>query len=231
MNLRPLGKTGLQVSPLGFGAFKIGRNAGIKYPASYELPSPFEVSKLLNGVLDSGINVIDTAPAYGISEERIGTAIAHRRNEFVLSTKVGETFEDGISEYNYSSESVTASIERSLKRLKTDVLDLVFIHSNANDLLIQQQTDIVETLSKLKQSGRIKNIGFSGKTTEGATEALTWADCMMVEYNLNDASHEAVITTAAKQGVGVVIKKGLASGHLGPDEAIRFVLKNQTSAA
>jgi len=122
---------------------------------------------------------------------------------------------------------VTASIERSLIRLNTDVLDLVLVHSNGNDLFIQQQTDIVETLSKLKQAGHIKHVGFSGKTVTGATEALTLADCIMVEYNLNDRTHEAVIAQAAKQGVGTLIKKGLASGYLGPEEAIRFVLKNQ----
>src|SRR5690554_164313 len=126
---RPLGTTGMMVSPIGFGAFKIGRNQGIKYAQSYELPDDREVEQLLNGVLDLGINYIDTAPAYGISEQRIGQAIGHRRTEYVLSTKVGETFTNGQSTFDYSSDAVRASIERSCKRLRTDVLDIVFIHS------------------------------------------------------------------------------------------------------
>src|SRR5687768_4809484 len=101
MQHRILGKTGRLVSPIGFGAFKIGRNQGIKYPSGYALPDDVAVERLLNGVLDLGINLIDTAPAYGISEQRIGQFLSHRRNEFTLSTKVGETFEDGHSRYEY----------------------------------------------------------------------------------------------------------------------------------
>jgi len=86
---QPLGKTGILVTPIGYGAFKIGRNEGIKYPQGYALPSEAEVGRLLNGVLDLGVNLIDTAPAYGLSEHRIGQAIGHRRREYVLSTKVG----------------------------------------------------------------------------------------------------------------------------------------------
>ena len=130
MDLVPLGRTGLPVSRIGFGAFKIGRNQKIKYPNAYDLPTDRDVASLLNGVLDLGINYIDTAPAYGCSEERIGQAIAHRRAEFVLSTKVGELFADGVSSYEYSGAAVRDSIRRSLLRLRTDVLDIVFIHSN-----------------------------------------------------------------------------------------------------
>ena len=72
MQLRPLGSTGLFVTPLGFGAFKIGRNEQVKYPQPYDLPDDATVERLLNGVLDAGIHLIDTAPAYGLSEERIG---------------------------------------------------------------------------------------------------------------------------------------------------------------
>src|SRR5437867_7075023 len=114
MVLRALGKTGLDVSPISFGAFKIGRNQKIKYAQSYPLPSEDETAKLLNGVLDLGINLIDTAPAYGISEERIGKHISPRRREFVLSTKVGERFEEGKSTHDFSSKAITRSVERSL---------------------------------------------------------------------------------------------------------------------
>ncbi len=226
MQCRTLGNTGLSVSPLGFGAFKIGRNQNVKYPTGYELPDDAEVERLLNGLLDMGICFIDTAPAYGISEERIGRAIAHRRGEFVLSTKVGETFEGGRSSHDFSADGIRASIERSMRRLRTEVLDIVFIHSDGRDLAILQETDAVETLVELKSRGLIGAIGLSGKTIEGARAALAWADVLMVEYHLQDPSHTDVIAEAGGRAIGVVVKKGLASGHLSAAEAIRFVLGN-----
>ena len=87
---RPLGRTGLDVTPLGFGTFKIGRNEGIKYPDAYELPTDEGAAQLLNGVIDLGLNLIDTAPAYGSSESRIGAALAQRRDDYVLCSKAGE---------------------------------------------------------------------------------------------------------------------------------------------
>lgn len=226
MQRRPLGQTGLHVTPLGFGAFKIGRNEKVKYPQPYDLPDDAAVERLLNGVLDAGINLIDTAPAYGISEERIGKCLAARRNEFVLSTKVGERFVNGESSFDFTGPGVRASVAESLRRLRTEVLDVVFVHSNGDDLTIQQQTDVVPTLQKLKHAGYIRAIGFSGKTPAGAEAAFGWADVVMVEYHLNDPSHADVIAKAASRGVGVVVKKGLASGHLPPAEALRFVLSN-----
>lgn len=226
VNSRPLGKTSLAVSPLGFGAFKIGRNEGIKYPSAYDLPDDKAVARLLNGVLDAGINLIDTAPAYGLSEERIGRAISHRRNEFVLSTKVGETFDNGRSTFDFSAAGVNRSIERSLRRLRTTILDIVYIHSDGDDIRILNETDCVQTLMQLRDEGVIRAIGLSGKTIDGAMLALNWADVLMVEYNLNDRSHEPVIAEALARGVGIVVKKGLASGHLDPAESIRFVLSN-----
>ncbi len=223
---RPLGRTGLLVSPLGFGAFKIGRNQKVKYDTPYELPTDDEVARLLNGVLDLGITLIDTAPAYGTSEERLGATLAERRGEFVLSTKVGETFENGVSTYDFSPAAVAASVERSLSRLKTEVLDLVLLHSNGEDLWIQRQSGAVEVLQQLKSAGRIRAIGLSGKSPVGVQEAFSWADVVMIEYHLYDRSHEDVIAEAGERGCGVLIKKGLAAGRLEPSEAIRFLLAN-----
>ncbi len=224
MQMRPLGQTGLLVTPLGFGAFKIGRNEKVKYPQPYDLPDDATAERLLNGVLDSGINLIDTAPAYGISEERIGKFLASRRNEFVLSTKVGERFDNGESSFDFTGPGVRASVAESLRRLRTDILDILFVHSNGDDLAIQQQTEVVATLQKLKHAGYVRAIGFSGKTPAGAVVALEWADVVMVEYHLQDTSHAEVIALAVSRGVGVVVKKGLASGHLPPVDALRFVL-------
>lgn len=221
---RHLGKCGLSVSPIGFGAFKIGRNVGIKYAQGYDLPDENTVNRLLNTVLDLGINYIDTAPAYGLSEERIGRAISSRCSEYVLCTKVGENFEDGRSTFDYSGGGVRRSVARSRERLRSDEIDIVLIHSDGNDLDVLNETDAVATLITLRDSGVIKAIGFSGKTIEGARAALQWADVLMVEHHLRDQSHGPVIAEAVEAGVGVVVKKGLASGALDPAEAIPFVL-------
>ena len=222
----PLGKTGLNVSSVGFGSFKIGRNQKTKYPTAYDLPSDQDATRLLNDVLDLGICLIDTAPAYGISEQRIGNAIANRRDEFILATKTGENFEEGNSVYDYSADSTRKSIERSLKHLQSDVLDIVYIHSDGRDQWIQNETDVVQTLQQLKDKGLIRAIGFSGKEVAGVDLALEWADVVMVEYHIEDESHAQLIDRAAQKGIGVVVKKGLASGHLPAEKAIRFVLEN-----
>jgi aryl-alcohol dehydrogenase-like predicted oxidoreductase len=223
---RPLGRTGFAISPIGFGAFKIGRNQKTKYAAAYELRSDAHVAELLNGLVDLGVNYIDTAPAYGTSEERIGRAISARRSEFVLATKVGEIFEAGASRYDFSAAGIRASVERSLERLRTSAIDVLLLHSDGRDEWIQTQTDAVATLQELKRQGCVRAIGLSGKTVEGARQALEWAEVLMVEYHLRDRSHEAVIAEAAARGLGVVVKKGLASGELPAEEAINFVLEN-----
>ena len=221
---RALGRCGLRVSPIGFGAFKIGRNEGVKYAQAYALPDDDAVERLLNETLDAGVTYFDTAPAYGLSEERIGRFLAHRKREFVLSTKVGETFEAGRSTYDFSAAAVRASIDRSRRRLKLDALDLVFVHAPREDLAVLERTDVVETLLELRAAGVTRAIGFSGKTVAAARRALDWADVLMVEYHAGERSHGEVIRAARASGVGVVVKKGLASGRLAAAEAIRFVL-------
>ena len=223
---RRLGRGDLAIGPIGFGAFKIGRNRGIKYPTPYELPEPADVHALLDGVLEAGINFIDTAPAYGLSEERIGEALALRRREIVLCTKVGETFDEGGSTYDFSSTGIRKSVQRSLGRLRTDTVDLLLIHSDGNDLDILTRSDAPETLRDLKSAGLTRAIGFSGKTVEGAQTALSWADAIMVEYHPDDVSHEGVMAAARDADVAVIVKKGLASGRLRPADAIPFILAN-----
>ena len=224
---RQLGKSTLQCSPIGFGAFKVGRNQKAKYPTSYDLPTDEEVDALVDGLLKAGVNYFDTAPAYGISEQRMGRALAGRRSDCVLSTKVGETFDNGVSTYDFSRDSVKRSIERSLINLQTDAVDLIFVHSNGDDLSILQETGVVDCLKQARDAGQTKLIGFSGKTIEGACAALEWADAIMVEYHIDDTSHADVMNEAYQRGIGVIVKKGLASGHLSAADAIRFVLANE----
>ena len=223
---RPLGRTGLNVAPIAFGAFKIGRNQGIKYEREYALPDEEATAKLLNGLVDSGITLIDTAPAYGLSEERIGRHLAERRAEIVLSTKVGESFEDGASIHGFDGDSVRASIDRSLQRLQTDALDLVHVHSDGSDQAILDGGETVAALKAARDRGEIRFLGFSGKTVAGNLQAVHSGDfdVVMVEYHPLDASQGPVIDAAAEMGVGVLVKKGLASGRLRPSEAIPFCL-------
>ncbi|MEQ9459843.1 MAG: aldo/keto reductase [Phycisphaeraceae bacterium] len=221
---RSLGRTGLEITPIGFGAFKIGRNTGIKYDRAYDLPTEEEAARLLHRVLDLGINHIDTAPAYGVSEARIGRALAGRREEFILSTKVGETFESGRSRYDFSGDAVTASVRRSLERLGTDHLDVVLIHSDGRDVEIMEKSGACEALDRLKRSGDVRAVGLSGKTEAGFDRAMAWADVLMVEYHSDDTRMAGVIARAHEAGVGVLIKKGLASGKLGAADALSFLL-------
>jgi aryl-alcohol dehydrogenase-like predicted oxidoreductase len=224
---RPLGRTGLLVSPIGFGAFKIGRNRGIKYSEGYSLPSDDETNRLLSFIARAGINYIDTAPAYGSSEERVGQFLMGSPVECVVSTKVGEQFEDGCSTYDFSADAVRASVERSRRRLGRSTLDLVFVHAHQDDVAILRDSDVVPTLRDLKQSGVLRAIGLSAKTVAGAELALEWADALMVEYNVDNRSFSDLIRRAHRAGIGLVVKKGLASGHLPPGEAVRFVLQNK----
>ncbi len=227
MDHRPLGSTGLNVSSIGYGAFKIGRNEKVKYPRGYALPDEDEVSWLLNGVLDMGINLIDTAPAYGQSESLIGKHIAHRRDAFVLVTKFGERFEAGRSSYDFTQRGIQESVDSSLGQLRTDAVDVLLIHSDGQDMHILEQTDAVPSLLSLKMAGKTRLIGMSGKTAPGAMAALAWADVLMVEYHSQDESHAEVLAAARKQSVGVLVKKPLAAGRLSPAEAIPFILRQE----
>lgn len=222
---RPLGRTGLSTAPVAFGAFKIGRNQKIKYARAYDLPSDADTDRLLNAVLDMGINLIDTAPAYGTSEQRIGQFIGHRRKEYILSSKAGETFENGASTYDFSRQAIIHSVHRSLKRLRTEVLDLVFLHSN-DDAHVLNQTDAAATLQSLKEQGLVRFIGLSGKTLEGARQAMQWADALMLEFHPADSSLQPAMDEAAVRGVAVLVKKPLASGQIPSKQAIPFILGN-----
>ena len=224
MDQRPLGHTSLSVSHIGWGTVKIGRNTSVKFPEAFELPSEEEAVAIAQGMLDLGITLVDTAPAYGLAEARLGIALAGRRDDVVLCTKVGETFEDGKSRHDFTGDAARANLHQSLRRLRTDHVDILLVHSDGRDLDIQQETDLVETLEQMRQQGLARTIGFSGKTPEGARAAMDWADVLMCEYTIEDRSHETVITQAAEAGIGVLLKKVLGSGHLSPEAALRFVL-------
>lgn len=211
---RPLGSTGLRVSPLGLGTVKLGRDQGVKYPNGFTIPDDREAQMLLKLARDLGINLIDTAPAYGTSEERLGPLLRGQRHEWVIVSKVGEEFEGGQSRHDFSAEHTRLSVERSLKRLETDFIDLVLVHSDGNDLAVLNDSGVYQALAELKQQGKIRGYGFSGKTVEGGLLALREGDCAMVTYNLNEQSEKPVLDYAARHGKAILVKKALASGHV-----------------
>jgi|TARA_Y100000294_G_scaffold169210_1_gene180081 aryl-alcohol dehydrogenase-like predicted oxidoreductase len=214
VELRQLGKTGIEVSLLGLGTVKIGRNTDVKYPRAFTLPSDAQLHRLLDSAMDVGINLIDTAPAYGTSEERLGVLLKGRRERWIVATKVGEEYDEGGSRYDFSPEHARASVERSLLRLATDYLDVVLIHSDGSDLDILERHGTLDALLELKQHGVVRAVGVSHKTVDGARLALKkGADVIMATLNAADTSELGVIREAGLAGCGVFIKKALVSGH------------------
>lgn len=212
--LRALGNTGLKVSPLGLGTVKLGRTQGLRYPAEFELPDDKTALQLLDVARELGINLLDTAPAYGTSEERLGQLLQGQRQHWVLSTKVGEEFEQGQSRFDFSPEHIRASVERSLRRLRSDYLDLVLIHSDGNDVQIVERYGALDTLAELKRQGLLRAYGMSTKTLDGGVQLAQDADALMVACNPWDRSQLPVLDACHRAGTGVLIKKALASGHL-----------------
>ena len=212
--MRPLGNTGLQVSALGLGTVKLGRDQAVKYPDSFTIPDDRSAASLLARARDLGINLIDTAPAYGNSEERLGKLLAGQRSDWLICSKVGEEFEGGQSHFDFSPEHTRQSVQRSLRRLNTAVIDIVLVHSDGNDLHIIREMGTLQALEQLKQEGLIRAFGMSTKTVEGGLTAAAVSDVVMLTYNLDSREELPVLDACASLGVGALIKKALASGHL-----------------
>jgi len=219
MKTSPFLTTRGRVSRLGLGTVKFGRNEVVKYPTAFDLPSDSEILDLLEIAREEGINLLDTAPAYGTSEERIGTLLGSRRDDWFLMSKAGEEFEDGVSYFDFSAEWITSSVERSLVRLRTDRLDCVLIHSDGNDREILENSGAVEALARLKEQGKILSHGISTKTVEGGRRAVTLGlDAVMATYHPWHREEEPVLDAAAESGTAVFVKKALASGWFGGAE-------------
>ena len=214
MDKRELGSTGLKISPYGLGTVKFGRNQKVKYPNSFEIPPMEELANFLALAQDLGINLLDTAPAYGTSEERLGNLLKGQREKWIIVSKVGEEFINGKSHYDFTAEHTRKSVERSLKRLKTDCIDIILVHSDGSDLDIIQNQKTLETLAKIKAKGHIRSFGMSTKSLEGARLALDLCDVLMVTYNSKETQDREIIQAAHEKNKGILIKKGLLSGHL-----------------
>jgi aryl-alcohol dehydrogenase-like predicted oxidoreductase len=196
--LRDFGFTGLKVSAVGFGAGKIGGK---------DL-SDKKVDKLLNSVLDMGINLIDTARSYGEAEHRIGKFLKHRRSEFILSTKVGYDVE-GVEDWTF--KCITEGVEKALRILQTDYIDIVHLHSCNKDIL--EKGEVIEALTKMAQEGKIKVPAYSGdnEALEFAVHSGSFAS-IQSSINICDQKTVNTILHQAKQGyMGVIAKRPLAN--------------------
>ena len=214
MNYRRLGRTNLQVSEISLGTVELGMDYGIPVHGEHRRPSEADAARLLNCTLDLGINLIDTAQAYGESEAIIGRALRSRRDEYILATKISSLSWEGYAGKELR-ERVEASITESLRTLHTDIIDLLYIHNATPELI--QRGEIVEIIQRAQQAGYAR---FIGATTYGEAAPLAVLkdgrfDCIQIAYNLLDRQFEERVLPSAKENdVGVVIRSVLLKGAL-----------------
>lgn len=208
---RALGRTGADVTILGYGAMELrGR------PRGPEIADD-DAGRLLNTVLDEGINLIDTSPDYGRSEELIGTFIGHRRDEFFLASKCGCPVEPPADSpppypHDYSQRNVRADVEQSLRRLRTDRLDLVQVHMSPSRQTLEDN-HTVAALRELKAEGKVRFIGMSGILPNLPDHlAMGVFDAFQIPYSAVQRDHESLIAQAAARGAGTLIRGGAARG-------------------
>lgn len=226
------GKTGIMASRLGLGTVKFGRNTGVKYPEGFTLPSEESLADLLTLAKNLGLNLLDTAPAYGASEERLGRLLKGQRADWVIIGKAGEDFENNQSSYDFAPDAIRRSLERSLKRLQTDYLDVILLHSDGRDLDILADEALIKTLLDLKAQGLVRAVGASTKTAAGGIKALELLDVVMATYTPEYTAERPVLDYAAALGKGVILKKALSSGHdTNVEAALRHAFAHPATAS
>ena len=215
-----LGRTGLVVTKLGYGAMEL------RGTDHFPKLAPKEASAILNGVLDGGINYIDTSPDYGYSEELIGEHLAGRRGEFYLASKCGCPIEPpemphgNRKPHDFSRANVRAGVEQSLHRMKTDYLDVVQFHVSPSREVLEKEDSIAELL-KMKEEGKLRFIGISGTIPELKDQiAMGVFDVFQIPYSVVEREHEDLIHEAAAGGAGIVIRGGVARAVMVKDESV-----------
>lgn len=214
---KTLGRTGLEVTQLGYGSM------GLRGPNTWGVRVVDEeaAEKMLHAVLDAGINFIDTSPDYGISEQRIGRYLSSRRDEFFLATKCGCDYtqhDDHIEiAHTWTKETVRRNVQTSLERLRTDHFDLLQFHGGDAATLVE--SGLIDLLTDYRSQGIIRSIGVSTKISF-ITDliALDVFDTFQVPYSCLAPDHHDAITQAAESGAGIIIRGGIAHG--GPDAEI-----------
>ncbi len=200
-----LGRTGLEVTRLGYGAMAVNN------------VSEDEAGVILNSVLDSGINFLDTSIDYGRSEEFIGNHISNRRSEFYIASKCGcrVITDPSLGTHVFTRDNITAGVNQSLARMKTDYLDIVQFHSSPAKSVLEENESI-ETLKDLKREGKIRFVG-SSSVLPNIIDHLSMGvfDEFQIPYSALQREHESIITDCAVVGIGTVIRGGVAQGEPG----------------
>lgn len=196
MQTRPFGRTGIEVPVLGFGAMQVGDPA---------LAEPV-AARVLNAALDLGLTLIDTARSYGLAEERIGRHLAHRRAEFVLSTKVGYGV-DGLPDWTY--DCIIAGVEAACRRLRTEVIDIVHLHSCGVETL--GNGEVTAALARCVEQGKVRAAAYSGDD-EPLRVALDDRRFSGIQASVNLCDQQALelLAQARARGVGTIAKRPLA---------------------
>jgi aryl-alcohol dehydrogenase-like predicted oxidoreductase len=225
-----LGRTGLVVTKLGFGAMELrGARDGSQSAADDIAP------RVLNQVLDAGINFIDTSPDYGSSERVIGEAIASRRDEYLLASKcgcavVGVPASAGKPPpHDYTPENIRAAVERSLQRMRTDHVDVVQFHMSPSRATLEED-GAVEALVELRDEGKVRFLGMSG-ILPNITDHIAMGvfDAFQIPYSALEREHEQIISDAAAAGAGTIIRGGAARGQ--PDVMPMAEMFSETNRA
>src|SRR6516164_8772201 len=209
---RELGRTGLQVTTLGYGAMGL-RGA----PRARDITEE-QAEAILNKALDSGINYIDTSIDYGLSEERIGRYISHRRAEYYLASKCGclvgapAAPRGQRGAHVFTRDNVVAGVEQSLARMKTDYLDVVQFHASPSRHALEEH-GALDALLELREAGKVRFIGMSGTLPHLVDHiAMGVFDVFQIPYSAVEREHEAAIGAAAEAGAGIVVRGGAAKG-------------------
>jgi aryl-alcohol dehydrogenase-like predicted oxidoreductase len=221
---RVLGRTGVEVSVLGYGAMELrGQLTG---PARHLSGPPIadeDAGRLLNELLDTGVNLIDTSIDYGRSEELIGRYLGPRRGEFFLASKCGCSAsvppgEAMLAPHDYSAANVRAGVEQSLKHLHTDYLDLVQVHLSPPRSEMET-SGTLEALESLRAEGKVRFIGMSGTLPNLPDHiAMGVFDVFQIPYSALQPDHDELISRAANAGAGVLIRGAVARGTASEDK-------------
>jgi len=233
LELRHIAKMKRDVTFLGLGALEIGRDWGIGTGEDRQHPAAIVAKQVIDTALQQGINVIDTASAYHRSEERVGEFAAPYHNRIMLNTKAGEHSikandlrckrtsydhvycENPASYYDFSHDAIVKSVDESLKKLKTDHIDILFLHFGDDAKAVLAKGEAVATLKALKKSGKIRYMGAStdGDLAKRCIESGDF-DAIELEYNLLNQTNKANIALAHEKGMGVFVRGGLGTGLL-----------------
>jgi aryl-alcohol dehydrogenase-like predicted oxidoreductase len=212
---RTLGRTGLEVTDLAYGAMEVrGSRIWGGRPVTEG-----QAETILNAVLDSGINFIDTANDYGRSEEFIGKYISHRRDQYYLATKCGCTVvqkdaDTDDTPHIWTRENLFRGLHESLERMKTDYVDLMQLHNPSVEQV--EQADLVAVLQEMRQQGKVRWIGCSSTSPHIETYIQRGAfDVFQIPYSALERQHEGAITRAGQAGAGTIIRGGVARGEPG----------------